>query len=44
MENMIVRELDYALIVTRDDHWPCAFDKIQLYQQSLQLDTFSNTT
>jgi hypothetical protein len=44
MENRIVRELDYALIVIRDDRWLCAFDKIQQYQQSLPLDTFFGTT
>jgi hypothetical protein len=43
MENMIVKEFDCTLIITRDDHWFYVFDKIQLYQQSLQLDTFSNT-
>jgi hypothetical protein len=32
MENRIVRELEDALIVTRDDCWVYAFDKIQLYQ------------
>jgi hypothetical protein len=31
MEYTIVKELDYVLIVTKDDHWLCAFDKIQLY-------------
>jgi hypothetical protein len=44
MENKIVRKFDYALIVTRNDHWFYAFDKIQLYQQSLQPNTFFGTT
>jgi hypothetical protein len=36
MENKIVKEHDCALIVTRDDHWLCVFENIQLYQQSSQ--------
>ncbi len=36
IKNKIVKELDCALIVTRDDRWLCVFEKIQLYQQSSQ--------
>ncbi len=31
MENRIVKKFDCTLIVTRDDCWLYAFDKIQLY-------------
>ncbi len=44
MEKMIVKEFDYALIVTRNDCWLYAFEEIQLYQQSSQPNNFSNTT